>query len=72
MPFIDYQPALDNDSGDFQEKSGRYPCGLAIGNESFEPGKVTNELPAGLRAIFAISYDFLEFGGPTSAGTSGS
>ena len=32
MPFIDDQTALEDDSGDFLEKLGGYPCGLAVDN----------------------------------------
>ncbi|MBC8448232.1 MAG: hypothetical protein H8D78_10810 [Chloroflexi bacterium] len=45
------------------EKYAGYPAGLAIGNEGFANGQVTERMADGLRPLFAVTEGFIEYAG---------
>ena len=45
------------------EKYAGYPVGLAIGNEGFVNGQVTEKMADGLRPLFAVTEEFIEYAG---------
>jgi len=45
------------------EKYAGYPAGLAIGNEGFVNGQVTERMANGLRPLFAVTEEFIEYAG---------
>jgi len=45
------------------DKYEGYPKGIAIGVEGFENGVVTEKMPEGLKPLFAVTKEFIEFNG---------
>lgn len=45
------------------DKYDGYPVGWAIGAEGFKDGVVTEKMPKGLKPLFAITEDFIEYKG---------
>lgn len=45
------------------EKYHGYPVGLAIGNEGFKDGEVTERMEPGLEPVFAVGPEFIEYRG---------
>jgi hypothetical protein len=45
------------------DKYEGYPDGFAIGNEGFKDGVVTEKMPKGLKPVFAVTEEFIEYDG---------